>query len=110
MQRVRWMGCAQSHLIRFKSCTRAAGWRLATVVSETQAAERAVRALQGGVASLLTQPPQDWLFRLNNGNHSEQTYMPIEPDGVIQEAARQVLATPTGSRLVASGLALKAWL
>jgi hypothetical protein len=34
----------------------------------------------------------------------------MESDGVIQEAARQVLATPTGARLVASGLALKAWL
>jgi hypothetical protein len=110
VQRVHWMGCAQAHLIRFKSCTRAAGWRLATVESETQAAERAVGALQGGVASLLTQPPQDWLFRLSNGNHSGQKYMPMESDGVIQEAARQVLATPTGSRLVASGLALKAWL
>ncbi len=110
VQRVHWMGCAQALLNRFKSCTRAAGWRLATVESEFQAAERALLALQGGVASLLTQPPQDWQFRLSSVSRSVQEYIPMELDGVIQEAARQVLATPTGPRLVASGLALKAWL
>lgn len=113
VQRVHWIGCAQALMSEFKSCTRAAGWRLATVESETQAAQRGVRALQGGVASLLTQPPQDWQFRLDapggSGHPAEHTNVPADSDAAIEDALRQVLATPAGPRLVASGLALRAW-
>ena len=45
VQRVHWMGCAQAHMVEFKDCTRAAGWRLAAVESEAQAVQRGVRAL-----------------------------------------------------------------
>jgi hypothetical protein len=99
----------------FKSCTRAAGWRLAAVESETQAAQRGVRALQGGVASLLTQSPQDWQFRLGSPNGSINDVVPknsdvnIDADADIEQAIQRVMATPAGPRLVASGLALKAW-
>lgn len=113
VQRVHWIGCAQALVSEFKSCTRAAGWRLAAVESETQAAQRGVRALQGGVASLLTQAPQDWQFRLAHGSDSarppEHADTPADSEEAIEDALRQVLATPAGPRLVASGLALRAW-
>ncbi len=109
VQRVYWMGCAQAHVTPFKACTRAAGWRLATVESESQAAQRGVRALQGGVASLLTQAPQDWQFRLAAPSSLMDGGWQTDSDEAIDEAIAQVLSTPTGARLVASGLALKAW-
>jgi Tfp pilus assembly PilM family ATPase len=115
VQRVHWMGCSQARMSEFKSCTRAAGWRLAAVESEIQAAQRGVRALQGGVASLLTQSPQDWQFRLSPQMGSIDDGMPknsdvnLDPDADIEQAVQRVLATSAGPRLVASGLALKAW-
>lgn len=109
VQRVHWMGCAQAHMAEFKDCTRAAGWRLAAVESEAQAAQRGVRALQGGVSSLLTQAPQDWQFRLATLTGLMDEGGSPDSDEAMDEAIRQVLSTPTGARLVASGLALKAW-
>ncbi len=116
VQRVHWMGCAQARLAAFKSCTRAAGWRLATVETELQAAQRGARALRGGVASLLTQAPQDWQFRLNalDGlpplqEPAQDSLLP-DSDAAIEKALLQVMSTPGGPRLVAAGLALKAWL
>lgn len=114
VQRVHWIGCAQALVSEFKSCARAAGWRLAAVESETQAAQRGARALQGGVASLLTQAPQDWQFRLDTPSRAVHATAPPQgppdSDAAIEDALRQVLATPAGPRLVASGLALRAWL
>lgn len=115
VQRVHWMGCAQAQMAVFKSCARAAGWRLACVESEMQAAQRGARALRGGVASLLTQAPQDWQFRLDGWGGqspaSEQAGDPVPADSeaAIAQALTHVMATPGGSRLVAAGLALKAW-
>jgi hypothetical protein len=109
VQRVHWMGCAQAHMVKFKDCTRAAGWRLAAVESEAQAAQRGVRALLGGVSSLLTQAPQDWQFRLATPAGLMDEGGSSDSDEAMDEAIRQVLSTPAGARLVASGLALKAW-
>lgn len=33
----------------------------------------------------------------------------MDSDAAMEEAVGQVMSTPTGARLVASGLALKAW-
>lgn len=116
VQRVHWMGCAQARMAAFKSCTRAAGWRLAAVESELQAAHRGARALRGGVASLLTQAPQDWQFRLDALGavppwpEPAQAPLLADSDAAIAEALRQLMPTPGGPRLVAAGLALKAWL
>lgn len=110
VQRVHWVGCAQAQLTAFKNCTRAAGWRLASVEPQAQAAQRGVRALQGGVASLWTQPPQDWQFRILGDEPDAMGLTPGEPDAVIEEAIEHALSTPSGPRLVACGLALKAWL
>jgi hypothetical protein len=113
VRRVRWVGCAQAQMRAFKNCTRAAGWRLAAVEIEKQAAQRGVRALEGGVDSLLTQAPQDWQFRLGTLGGMTLAGERAEPSGnseaSIQEALAQIMSTPGGSRLVAAGLALKAW-
>lgn len=115
VQRVHWMGCAQARMADFKSCTRAAGWRLAAVESELQAAQRGARALRGGVASLWTQAPQDWQFRLDKlggptaRSEHEAAQASVDSEAAIAEALHQVMATPGGPRLVAAGLALKAW-
>ena len=113
VQRVNWVGCAQTQMAAFKNCTRAAGWRLAAVEIENQAAQRGVRALQGGTVSLLTQAPQDWQFRVemlgDSLTKNEGAPASEESEETISDALAQIMATPGGSRLVAAGLALKAW-
>ena len=113
VQRVHWVGCAQAQMTAFKNCTRAAGWRLAAVELELQAAQRGVRALQGGSVSLLTQAPQDWQFRLDTlggaAPTDDRTPESEESEETIQAALAQIMHTPGGARLVAAGLALKAW-
>lgn len=113
VQRVHWVGCAQAQMTAFKNCTRAAGWRFAAVELAYQAAQRGVRALQGGSVSLLTQAPQDWQFRLGTlgGPATSDDRAPASEDSeeTIQEALAQIMHTPGGARLVAAGLALKAW-
>ena len=109
VRRLHWMGCTQTHMDEFKNFTRAAGWRLAVVESERQAAERGARALQGGVASLLAQAPQDWQFALPSYRLEARVAGAIDSEVALAEAVEQVLNTPTGARLVASGSALKAW-
>jgi Tfp pilus assembly PilM family ATPase len=113
VQRVHWVGCSQTLMTSFKNCTRAAGWRLAAVELEGQAAQRGVRALQGGSVSLLTQAPQDWQFRLDtlggSSTTDDRTPASEESEETIQEALAQIMHTPGGARLVAAGLALKAW-
>jgi hypothetical protein len=103
------MGCTQTHMAEFKSFTRAAGWRLAVVESERQAAERGARALVGGIASLLTQAPQDWQFLLPATRSGAYGPPAIDSEMALAGALEQVLNTPTGARLVASGSALMAW-
>ena len=102
----------EAQMAVFKNCVRAAGWRLAAVEIEQQAAQRGVRALKGGSASLLTQAPQDWQFQLDRVA-SRPPYEPAEPseesDDTIAQALEQIMRTPGGARLVAAGLALKAW-
>jgi len=102
VRQVVWVGCARDELAEFKRHLRAAHWALSSVEPEMQAAQRAAGALQGGLSSLLTRPSQDWLFRLR-------------PETVVAEPVEageveQVLFSPVGPRLVACGLALKAWL
>jgi hypothetical protein len=112
VRRVHWVGCAQAQMAVFKNCVRAAGWRLTAVEIEQQAAQRGVRALKGGSASLLTQAPQDWQFQLDRVA-SRPSYESTEPaeesDDTIAQALEQIMRTPGGARLVAAGLALKAW-
>jgi Tfp pilus assembly PilM family ATPase len=112
VRRVHWVGCSQTQMAAFKDCIRAAGWRLAAVEIEQQAAQRAVRALKGGSVSLLTQAPQDWQFQLDRVA-LRPLYESAEPseesDDTIAQALEPIMRTPGGARLVAAGLALKAW-
>ncbi len=108
VRRVQWVGCAKSHIADFKKCTRAAGWRLATVEPELHAARRAANALQGGLPSLLTQPVLDWQFRLP-GPHDGPHIKAAAGQAAGDAALLQAMASPVGARLVAAGLALKAW-
>jgi hypothetical protein len=114
VQRLSWIACARSDVQAFKSCTRAAGWRLATVETEMQAAQRAVRVLQGGVDSLLTQAPQDWQFRVGapvspDAKEDLDTRAPADWPDAMAQGLGHILQTQGRARLVASGLALRAW-
>lgn len=112
VQRVHWVGCTQAQLLAFKSCTRAAGWRLAAVEIENEAALRGLRALRGGSVSLLTQAPQDWQFHLDLLTASPgdgQTDLCDESEETVGQALEQIMQTRGGARLVAAGLALRAW-
>ncbi|WP_143473836.1 hypothetical protein [Limnohabitans sp. G3-2] len=112
VRRVHWVGCAQAQMAVYKNCIRAAGWRLAAVEMEQQAAQRGVRALKGGSLSLLTQAPQDWQFELDRvmPRPPDASAAPSEEsDDTIAQALDQIMRTPGGARLVAAGLALKAW-
>lgn len=103
-----WVGCARAPVADHQRWIRASQvWRLGCVEPEIHAAQRAARALRGGLPSLLQQAPQDWQFHLGAvSDHDLQG----APHGQDQEAwLREALASPAGPRLVASGLALKGW-
>lgn len=108
VQRVQWVGCTQEQVTALKNLTREAGWYLDSVEPAAHAAQRAAASLHGGLASLLTQPAQDWQFRLPQTRPTEPgsglaaAWM---PDAELQKAMK----SEAGGRLVASGLALNAW-
>lgn len=109
LRRVHWVACAKAHITDFKKSTLDAGWQLISVEPELHAARRAASALQGGLPSLLTQSVFDWQFRLpgpQDAPHNSATAGAMEPDDT---ALLQAMASPVGARLVAAGLALKAW-
>jgi Tfp pilus assembly PilM family ATPase len=106
---LQWVACAQSAVEQFNQCARRAGWQLASVEPELQAAHRAAYCLSGGTSVLLTRPVQDWQFDLallsDVQAKSVDMVSPLSFDAELREA----LQTPAGPRLVAAGLALKAW-
>jgi len=108
--RLRWAGCPRSRVSEYQRWSAGAGWQLVSVEPASDAAQRAANALVGGLPRLLQQAPQDWQFRLNLERE------PMKSDGAGQQESRtaagllEALATPVGPRLVAAGLALKAWL
>lgn len=110
LTRLHWAGCDQVHILALRDAVRTAGWQLDSVEPAWNAAHRAVCHLKGGLDSLFTQAPQDWQFDLSldeylgqwqgfGGAHAESDLL-----------LRQALQSAAGPRLVASGLALKAWL
>lgn len=99
-----WVACPQKTIDGFSRCVRRAGWQLASVEPVTQAARRALACLSGGLSSVLTRPVQDW--QLDPAMAAEAANV---DDLALDQALRGVMQTPAGPRLVAAGLALKAW-
>jgi hypothetical protein len=110
LSRVHWVGCNQARIQALRDGVRSAGWRLDSVEPAWHAANRAASHLKGGLDSLLTQAPQDWQFdvtpNLGHGLHQPSEEVDMGLDRVLKQA----LQTAAWPRLVASGLALKAWL
>lgn len=102
-----WMACPQSAIDVFSQCVRRSGWRLASVEPEVQAAQRAADCLCGGLSSVLTRPVQDWQFDPAMG--ADSGLAEAAHARAVEQALRDALQTPAGPRLVATGLALKAW-
>lgn len=107
--RVHWVGCQHSHIQSLKTQTRSAGWHLHSVEPDWHAAHRAACHLQGGLASLLTQPAQDWRFNWTQQAQEKSVLFPRLGEFGQGMALRQAMQSVAGPRLVASGLALKAW-
>ena len=106
---LQWVACAQSAIGQFNQCVRRAGWQLASVEPEWQAAHRAASCLSGGLSVLLTRPAQDWQFDLALlASAQANAAATVNPSG-FDAALREALQTSAGPRLVAAGLALKAW-
>lgn len=110
VSRVHWVGCDQARILELRDGVRSAGWRLDSVEPSTHAAHRAVSHLKGGLESLLTQAPQDWQFDLIPNLEPGQNTPTSVVDVGLERVLKQALQSGAGPRLVASGLALKAWL
>jgi hypothetical protein len=110
LSRVHWVGCDQARIQALRDGVRSAGWRLDSVEPASHAAHRAVCHLKGGLDSLLTQAPQDWQFDLTPHADPDQRLPWAGPDVGPDRGMMQALQSAAGPRLVASGLALKAWL
>lgn len=108
---IHWVGCARALILDYKHWIGAAkSWRLTAVEPELHAARRAARALLGGLPSLLQQAPQDWQFRKGPDSDWDGWNKEDVVDAQWESVLRDALASPAGPRLVASGLALKAWI
>ncbi|ALK87542.1 hypothetical protein [Limnohabitans sp. 63ED37-2] len=110
LSRVHWVGCDQARIRAIRDGVRMAGWRLDSVEPASHAAHRAVCHLKGGLDSLLTQAPQDWQFDLTPHLGVGHNLPSGAFDAAADPVLRQALQSTAGPRLVASGLALKAWL
>ena len=110
LSRVHWVGCDQARIREIRDGVRMAGWQLDSVEPAQHAAHRAVCHLKGGIDSLITQAPQDWQFDLSPHLGADQNRLFGEFDLGADRVVKQALQTAAGPRLVASGLALKAWL
>ena len=104
-----WVACNKASIERFNQCVQRSGWQLASVEPVAQAAQRAASCLCGGLTVLLTRPVQDWQFDLARLTDTEA--MPTARVGpmTLEQSVQEVLQSPAGPRLVAAGLALKAW-
>lgn len=110
LSRVHWVGCDQARILAIRDSVRMAGWQLDSVEPAKHAAHRAVCHLKGGIDSLLTQAPQDWQFDVTASEDPGQNPLSGEFDVAADRVLKQALQSTAGPRLVASGLALKAWL
>jgi hypothetical protein len=108
-QQLRWVACTKGSIERFNQCVRRAGWQLASVEPELQAAHRAASCLSGGLSVLLTRPVHDWQFDLALLPDSDALDTALLSPLILDQALQEALQSPAGPCLVAAGLALKAW-
>lgn len=105
--RLHWVACELAVVTQLNQCVRDVGWQLSSVEPVREAAKRAAQSLCGGWASVLTQPVQDWQFEPVFG----QDLGALRPDQGPLAAAEDwldgALQSMAGSRLIASGLALR---
>jgi hypothetical protein len=94
---------------QFNQCVRRAGWQLASVEPELQAAHRAASGLYGGMSVVLTRPVHDWQFEIALLPDAQASGAAMVSPLGFDAALREALQTSAGPRLVAAGLALKAW-
>ncbi|WP_353236637.1 hypothetical protein [Limnohabitans sp.] len=106
---LQWVACAQSTVEQFNQCIRGADWQLASMEPELQAAHRAASCLSGGMSVLLTRPAQDWQFELALLPDTQAKAAAMVNPSSFDAGLRDALQTSAGPRLVAAGLALKAW-
>jgi hypothetical protein len=106
---LQWVACAQSTVEQFNQCVRRVGWQLASVEPELQAAYRAASCLSGGMSVVLTRPVQDWQFDLALLPEAQAKGAAMVSPLSFDAGLREALQTSAGPRLVAAGLALKAW-
>lgn len=104
-----WVACAKSAIERFQQCVRRSGWQLASVEPAEQAAHRAACCLSGGLPVLLTRPVQDWQFDLDLLPNTAAKAAALASSKLLDPSVTEALQTSAGPRLVAAGLALKAW-
>ena len=109
VDQLHWVACAKSSIESFIQCVRRSGWQLASVEPELQAAQRAAFCLSGGLAALLTRPVHDWQFDLALLPDSQANGAALVRPLSLDPSLRDALRTSAGPRLVAAGLALKAW-
>jgi hypothetical protein len=109
MLNLHWVGCDQATIRVLKDRVRSIGWLLDAVEPASHAAYRAACHLRGGLSSMLTQAPQDWQFDLTRFVQGDND-RPWGRGGPSSDPALlQAMNSPAGPRLVACGLALKAW-
>jgi Tfp pilus assembly PilM family ATPase len=106
---VHWVACRQDAVHLFKQFVRRAGGQLASVEPVQHAAQRAASCLSGGMSVLLTRPVQDWQFDLALLPDTQVNGAAMVSSLSFDSALREALQTTAGPRLVAAGLALKAW-
>jgi Tfp pilus assembly PilM family ATPase len=105
--RLHWVACGLSLVNQLNQCVREVGGQLSSVEPAREAASRAAYLLRGGLASVLTQPVQDWQF--DHGSiPSPGAFDAAGAAWVIDEDWLQdALHSTAGPRLIASGLALR---
>lgn len=108
LDRLNWVACPKTAIDGFNQCVRRAGWQLASVEPVTQAAQRAAACLCGGLSTVVTRPVQDWQFDPTLLAHSSEAQEAAVPSA-FEVALQEAMQTSAGPRLVATGLALKAW-
>lgn len=109
LDQLQWVACPKNAIDVLNRCVRRSGGQLGSVEPVLQAARRAAACLSGGLSTVLTCPVQDWQFDPALVADSAEAAGGIASASAFDQALDEAMLTPVGPRLVATGLALKAW-